>query len=236
MAVKTLYILDGTTNPAASPNWFGNMQDGGTAPTQTNSSYGWGVAKSSITTQGFWPARCGATGTTASANATATSNIDSKTSPTKGSGSGGGSSSFAGDSFIAGPYTGTFANTAWTFDWNMRAGTAGAVGRIRMRVWKSANADGTSATELTAGALVGATVTLSTTGDTNSSISWSPGSITLSNEYLFFQIEWQETTAGTSASDNVLFRIGTAKITTPDFGTAAAAIVLRRRTNVLLRR
>lgn len=219
MAVKTLYAL-GTT--AVTPNWWGNLQDGGTAPTAANSTFGWGVAKSAPATQGFWPARLGATGTVASSQAQATSTIDSDTSPTKGTSN---TNSTAGDSWVAGPYTGTFANTAWTFDWNMRAGTAGAVGRVRMRVWKSANADGSSATALTTSTLVGSTVTLSTTADTNSSMSWSPGSITLSNEYLFFQVEWEETVAGTSASDNVLWRIGTAKITTPDFSTGGGTVV-----------
>jgi hypothetical protein len=219
VATKTLYIL-GTT--AVTPNWWGNTQEGGTAPTAANSTFGWGVAKSSITTQGFWPARLGATGKVASANAQSTSTIDSDTGPTKGTSN---TNSTAGDSFVAGPYSGTFANTAWQFDWNMRASTAGAVGRIRMRVWKSANADGSSPTELTTATQVGSTVTLSTTADVNSSISWSPGSITLNNEYLFFQVEWQETTAGASASDDVLFRIGTAKITTPDFGTGVNAVV-----------
>jgi hypothetical protein len=67
-------------------------------------------------------------------------------------------------------------------------------------------------------------------------MSWSPGSITLSNEYLFFQIEWEETTAGTSASDNVLQRIGTTKITTPDFGTGATVVFMFPRSKHRVRR
>jgi hypothetical protein len=110
----------------------------------------------------------------------------------------------------------TFAATAWTFAWNLRASTAGCVGRINMRVWRSVNADGSAATSLLA-LTAGATVTLSTTADVNSSISWSPGALTLNNEYLFFQVEWQETTAGSVNGDNVFFRAGTAAITTPDF-------------------
>ena len=49
-----------------------------------------------------------------------------------------------------------------------------------------------------------------------STLSWSPGALTLNNEFLFFQIEWQETTLG-AASCNVLFRLGTAVITTTNF-------------------
>lgn len=231
MAVKTLYVLNTT---AATPNFWGNLQEGGSPPTAGLSTYGWGVAKTA--SPSFWPARLGAVGNVSSSSSGTTSFIDSKTGPTKGTGTSNTSTLPAGDSFVAGPYTGTFAATAWQFDWKMKTGTAGGIGRIRMRVWKSTNADGSSATELTAGALVGATVTLLTSGDVNSSISWSPGAITLAGHYLFFQIEWNETTAGSTATDTVQFSIGTALITTPDFGTTAAAIVLRRRTNVLLRR
>jgi hypothetical protein len=103
----------------------------------------------------------------------------------------------------------------------MRASVVGAIGHVNMRVWKSVNADGSSATQLLANT-AGATVTLSTTADVNSSISWSPGTLTLSNEYLFFQVEWQETTTGV-VNCNVLFRAGTAMITTPDLATAGAS-------------
>lgn len=218
MAVKTLYVL-GTT--ATSPNWFGSMQDGGTAPTAANATFGWGVGKNTISTP-YYNSRMGST--TVPNTHIATSNIDSTTGPTAGTGA---TSTTAGDSFVIGPYTGTFANTAWTMDWNLRAGTAGAIGKVRCRVWKSANAAGTSATSLTASTLEGAIVTTSTTADTDSSMSWSPGSITLSNEYLFFQQEWQETTVGTATSSNALYRIGPALVTTPDFsaGSAAASLV-----------
>jgi hypothetical protein len=224
MAVKTLYCL-GTT--AATPNFFGNMQDGGSPPTAGLSSYGWGVAKSSVSTQGFWPGRLGATGTVASANAQSTSFIDSATHPNKGLGTSSSTgSSQAGDSFVAGPFTGTFAATSWALNFKLKTGTAGAVGRLRMRIWKSANADGTSATEMTSGAIVGSIVTLSTSADVNSLGTWSPGTtFTFSNEYIFFQLEWQETTAGSSVSNTVQFSIGTALVTTPDFSTGGGTVV-----------
>ena len=95
----------------------------------------------------------------------------------------------------------------------MRGTTAGCVGHVNMRMWRGTNAAGTGATQVLANT-AGATVTLSTTADTNSSITASPGQLVLNNEYLFFQVEWQETTAGSSNSDDVRFRIGTASITT----------------------
>lgn len=218
MAVHTLYVLSTT---AVTPNFWGNMQDGGTAPTAANTIYGWGPAKN---VAAFFQAFLGASNSTSTTRNTTTSFIDGSTGPTKGTGT---TSVTAGDSFIAGPFTGTFANTAWTFAWKFRASTAGAIGKARTKVWKSANADGSSATELTTSTLVTASaVTLSTTADVDAGFTWSPGTITLSNEYLFFQMEWQETTAGTSNGSDVLWRVGTALVTTPDLGAGAAAASL----------
>lgn len=216
MATKTFYLLN---TAAATPNFFGNLQEGGTAPTAGNSSYGWTVAKGAITSP-YWRGRYGASAVVASGNGLASSWIASN-NPTKGTGA---TNTTAGDSFISPvTYAGTFANTNWTFSFNMRAGTAGAVGRIRLNVYRSANADGTSATKLTSTVQVGSTITLSTTADNNSSITWSPGgTITLANEYLFIQPEWEETTAGSSTSSNVLFRIGTASFTTSDYTATTA--------------
>ena len=124
----------------------------------------------------------------------------------------------AGDCFISPQtYNGTFAAGAWIITLTTRCTVTGAQGRLRMRVWRSANANGTSATELTSGAIVGSIINHNATPtDFTSTLTWSPGAITLTNEYLFFQIEWQETTLGASTC-NVLFRIGTASIRTTSF-------------------
>jgi hypothetical protein len=102
----------------------------------------------------------------------------------------------------------------------LRASTAGCVGHLNMRVWAATSADGQTGTrELTSGSLVGTAVTLSTTADVNGmgTTTWSPGAITLNNEYLFFQLEWQETTQGSTNGCNVLYRNGTCLITTTNF-------------------
>jgi hypothetical protein len=104
----------------------------------------------------------------------------------------------------------------------MRAGVAGCVGRIRCSVWRSTNVSGTSATNIVSDQ-IGTTQTLSATADLNSQITFSPGVVILNNEYLFFQVQWEETTAGTSNTDTVLFRVGlgsnsvTSSIVTPNF-------------------
>jgi hypothetical protein len=223
MAAKTYYLLGTATDtnyPVTGANgWWGRLQEGGTAPTAANSAYGYAPGK--LATSNFARSRLGATGT--SATTSASSFIDSTSGPTAGTGAAGTTS---GDSFCTPTaLSGTFANTAWTFALNMRAGVAGLNGIMRCRVWKSANADGSSATALTGSTLVtSAAAALSTSADTNLGFTWSPGAITLTNQYLFFQLEWKEsaTTAGSSNTDTALFRINTSTITTPSFANAYA--------------
>lgn len=133
------------------------------------------------------------------------------------------------------PLTGQFANTAWTFTFAVRATTASAqAGRMRMRVFKSVNADGTSATELTGSTQVGTTSSaLSTTADVTSVVTWSPGTtIQLDNEYLFFVLAWEITTASGSNSGDVQIRTGQAaagsRLVTPDFVVPTPISIGRR--------
>jgi hypothetical protein len=130
--------------------------------------------------------------------------------------------------------TGIFAATAWTFTFAVRAGTASSqAGRIRMRVFKSTSAvDGgvSGFTELTGAVQVGTTSSaLSTTADVTSVVTWSPGSLTLSSEYLFFIIAWEITTASGSNSGDVQIRTGQAaggsRFVTPDFAPGVAGAV-----------
>jgi hypothetical protein len=200
-AAKTIYPLATT---AVTPNFWGNMQDGGTAPTAANAAFGWVVAKTAVTTP-FWRARLGASAT--ASVAAATSQIDSTTGPQKGTGA---ANTTAGDSFVAGPYTGTFDSaTPWVLQWVMATGVVAPTGRLRCQVWRSANADGSAATELTTSTLVSAVVAPAATGlDCYCNMVWSPGAVTLANEYLFFQVEWEETVAGSTTTTNVLFKAG----------------------------
>ena len=97
--------------------------------------------------------------------------------------------------------TGDFATGVWTIAVPVIAVSAasGQDGRVRVRLWRSANATGTSPTEITAGAVAGTTVTDLTTGAeqvstvTTSSIT----GFSMANEYLFVQIAWEITGAAT---------------------------------------
>jgi len=209
MATKTFHIIG---DAAVSPGWFGNLQDGGSAPGAALSAYGWTVAKTAVTTP-YWRGRLGATAR--STVAQAASWIDSN-NPTAGSGSG---NTTAGDCFISPTkYFGDFAAGNWPFIFGMRTGAATVVGRIRCRVYASVNANGSSARLLSSSTLVGTPVTMNSTSATfSSTVTWSAPAITLVGEYLLFQVEWQETTAGTSNSCSAQFYQSACTITTTDF-------------------
>lgn len=120
--------------------------------------------------------------------------------------------------------TGVFSSGSWVFTFAVRAGVASSqAGRMRMRVFKSANANGSGATELTGSTQVGTTsAALSTSADVTTVVTWSPGTtITLNNEYLFFVIAWEITTASGSNTANVLIRTGQSaagsRLVTPSF-------------------
>lgn len=82
-------------------------------------------------------------------------------------------------------------------------------GRGRYRLWRSANADGTSATELTQGTMVGSQITgLSTTVAQSSSASTQIGAFSLANEYLFLQAAYETITSGLGVGDDALIRLG----------------------------
>ena len=121
--------------------------------------------------------------------------------------------------------SGTFAATSWTFTFGLRAVTGSSQkGRVNMRVYKSVNADGSSSTELTTARLVGTTsVSVIAASDVTSVVTWSPGTtIVLNNEYLFFALAWEITTASGNNSSDVFFSTGVAGSTgtwlvTPNF-------------------
>jgi hypothetical protein len=125
--------------------------------------------------------------------------------------------------------SGVFANTNWSIVVPLRSVTAvGGTVRVRLRVYKSANADGTGATELTGATQVGTTSgALATGSDVNSTVTWAPGgTITLTNEYLFFAIALEVVTAGGSNTSDALLRHGTSangvRVVTPDFANIFA--------------
>lgn len=121
--------------------------------------------------------------------------------------------------------SGSFASANWTLQFAVRSPTQGgaADGRIRFRLIK-ANADGSSATEITAGQQQASAVTnVTSSADSNSTLTFNPGAFTMDNQYLFIQIAWERTGAGGMSTTNIRLRTGSAStptgtvITTSDF-------------------
>lgn len=135
------------------------------------------------------------------------------------------------------PLTGSFASGNWTFNFVVRAVTNGGAqdGRVRFRLLKGPNANGTGATEITAAQQSASIVSnVSTSADFGSTLTLNPGAITFNNEYLFVQVAWERTGAGGMTTADILFRTGSSstvgtRITTADFtvsatGTMAATL------------
>ena len=128
---------------------------------------------------------------------------------------------------------GTFANTSWSLTFAVRASTASSqAGRMRLRVYKATNAAGTTGVvELTGSTQIGTTSSvLSTSADVTTVVTWTPGAtINLANEFLFFVIAWEITTAGGSNSADVQIRTGQAaggsRFVTPDFVAAQTVTI-----------
>jgi hypothetical protein len=206
-AIKTFYA---TNIAAVSPGWWSLLQEGGTAPTAAASSSGYNIQKVTTTLGPFWRSRLGVSGAgQLSATSGTTSYIAAPVAgPIVGTGN---TSSTAGDSFRSpAAYTGTFPSGNWTIALGFRTGATTVAGAIRCRIWASTSATGVSPRELTTALLTGSTVTMNSTSATfTSSITWAAPAITLTNEYLYFQIEWNSTTnSGNSNSSNATIWVG----------------------------
>lgn len=133
---------------------------------------------------------------------------------------------------------GSFASANWSFQFAVRSPTQGgaADGRIRFRILK-ANADGTSATEITAGQQQASLVSnVDNASDFNSTLTVNPGTFSMANQYLFIQVAWERTGAGGMTTTNMRLRTGSAAtptgtvITTADFTPSFVYSQLERRT------
>jgi hypothetical protein len=149
---------------------------------------------------------------------------------------GGGPLGGGGDSLrTLSTYTGTFANAAWAFSFlssaqdNSGTYSGGGSGDFRIRVWRDTDPTGATATEITSGAIVTTAVTFDGANHACTA-SWSPGSVTLAGEYLFFQIGFGVLVAGTSATLSWALLTGdiggvlASTITTPDFGGSSSLV------------
>lgn len=106
--------------------------------------------------------------------------------------------------------TGDFSAGTWYSCASMIAVTASgtAQDRLRTRIWRSVNVDGTGATEITKGAMIGTTIAPQTTVANTSSASTQIGAFSLANEYLFLQCALETVVAGAGTTRDCLMRFG----------------------------
>jgi hypothetical protein len=119
-------------------------------------------------------------------------------------------------------YAGSFAAGTWDVAVPVIAVVAGGAqdGRIKFRIYRSANADGSSAVEITNGIQSASAVTnlATATPQTSSVVTASMAAATLTNEYIFLVIAWEITGAGGNNSADVLIREGSgSRVVTPNF-------------------
>jgi hypothetical protein len=126
-----------------------------------------------------------------------------------------------------GKYTGAFVAGTWTLAATLSSAVAsGSNVKLEFRLWRSVNADGSSATEITSGAVETNAFTAVDSGNNLVSGTFNPGAISLSGEYLFLQVACRINALGsggaTEDANISIFRMvgttpGVAAITSPEF-------------------
>lgn len=128
--------------------------------------------------------------------------------------------------------SGDFASGNWVVSVAVLGNTGGGAqdGQARCRLFRGANQDGSSATEITGAQQTGTAVTnLDTTTTQVSTITFNPGAFTVTNEYVFIQIAWERTGAAGMTNHDVNLRVGNgsgtgSRVVTADFTVAAVTV------------
>lgn len=130
-----------------------------------------------------------------------------------------------GDWWVIPQQTGSYAAGNWVVHFAARAVTAGSNQdtRIRCRLHRGPNLNGSGATEITAGVQIGTgIVDLLTTVTQVSTVTFNPGGFSLTNEFTFIQLACEKTSGDLLANGDILARIGNAsgtgcRVITPAF-------------------
>lgn len=134
------------------------------------------------------------------------------------------------------PLSGDFANANWSVHFACRAQTNGGAqdGRMRCRLFRGPNQDGSGATEITAAQQQGGLVTdLATSATQVSTATFNPGAFSITNEYIFVELAWERTGAGGMTTSDVNARIGNgsgtgSRVVTADFTAAAVSAPIKQ--------
>jgi hypothetical protein len=133
------------------------------------------------------------------------------------------------------PLTGVFANAGWVLDFKVKSNAYYAQkGYVGFRLWRSANADGSGATQVTPGWQYSSEIAFTAANEYRTgTVTWSPGAAKiLTGEYLFLEIVWKTSLSGGNNAAAVYWvhNEGTAqKLVTPTFtsvntGTVAGVL------------
>jgi len=195
-------------NTAISGTGLGDLQLNGTAPGASTAGTGWKVGKTGTSTPYGKMVFLTANSATFDTNA----NVGPVSTTAPGT----------TDSYRTGLLQQTYKSGTNNWSWKMAVisvGTgASGVGRISMKCWRSANADGSSATNvIVTEVAINSWSNLTTSTAQNCTNTTSLASdVTFNNEYLFFQTWCVITTASGSSTANVTLRIdGTNSKITP---------------------
>jgi len=136
------------------------------------------------------------------------------------------------------PLTGTFAAGNWNFSLAMRPTVASTHSlSVNIRVFKSVNASGASAVELTSAVVSGgvSAALSSTTTDAVATCQWAAPAVTLNNEYLFIVVAVAIAAAGGSNSADAVLRTGQSaggtRMVTTDFVASLPVVPTSNITN-----
>jgi len=205
LVAKTFYLKDAL---ASGSNHL-SLQDGGSPPSQMRISTGWVVGTLAATRYARMDSQ---TERASSAHLTTPVQPDGAPDNTLGD-------CFRSENTI----NGTFANANWSLSFQVEGETRSTSthdGILRIRIWKSPNATGSSPTELTGATLTTTQyVNLANSAFQTITLTWSPGAlITLTNEYLFIQIAHQLDGAGSNANSDTHLAVGSSNtVTTSNF-------------------
>lgn len=98
-----------------------------------------------------------------------------------------------------GALNGVFANANWVLAFKVKCNAYYAqTGYVKFRLWRSVNADGSGATQITPGWQTSTLISFTAANQYKTgTITWSPGATkTLTDEYLFLEIEWSCSVSG----------------------------------------
>ena len=129
----------------------------------------------------------------------------------------------------SGAKNGTFAPGAWQLAFKVKCNTYySQIGNVKFRLWRSTNASGAGATQITAGWQTSGQISFTGANQYKTgTVSVSLSAVTLTNEYLFLEVEWSVQASGGNNAAAVYWchHEGAAeKLTTPAFNVGLVGV------------